>query len=349
MSSSKEQNQTNKLDDSNFEKLIEEFSLLRTEVKLLREELKTTNKTTKEIIKLNVGGTCFQTLEDTLVSEKGTFFISMLQKGFKIEENEFFIDRDPKWFPFVLNFLRKGKVQIGHLNITQIQELIDELEFYHIDNYLQKVSLIYQAKCISEELCECVENGLNNEKSIYFYDLSSKQKIVKILKKDKINGNKGAIILSSMLKTNQTITTLYLSNNSIGDNGAIAIADAIKENPRIVNLYLDGNSIGDTGAIAIISLLHTNQKIHTLSLHSNHLGESSALAVAEALKINSNLSTLYLSNNFISNKGAIAIANSLKENSTLLTLYLFNQNNSLDVNLILQMIQNDSKIKPKIY
>ena len=89
--------------------LKEEFSLLRTEIKLLREEMKQTNKTTKEIIKLNVGGTCFQTLEDTLISEKGTFFISMLQKGFKIEENEFFIDRDPKWFPFVLNFLRKGK------------------------------------------------------------------------------------------------------------------------------------------------------------------------------------------------------------------------------------------------
>jgi hypothetical protein len=29
---------------------------------------------------------------------------------------------------------------------------------------------------------------------------------------DKINGNKGAIILASMLKTNQTITTLYLSS-----------------------------------------------------------------------------------------------------------------------------------------
>ena len=33
----------------------------------------------------------------------------------------------------------------------------------------------FKAKCISEELCECVENGLNNEKSIYFYDLSSEQ------------------------------------------------------------------------------------------------------------------------------------------------------------------------------
>jgi hypothetical protein len=143
---------TKEEEGENYKKLIHEFSLLRQEIKLLREEMAPKEIKTKDVIKLNVGGTTFQTLQDTLISEKGTFFISMLKKGFKIEENEFFIDRDPKWFPFVLNFLRKGKVQISHLNATQIQELIDELEFYHIDSYLDKVSLIYQGKHFDEKL-----------------------------------------------------------------------------------------------------------------------------------------------------------------------------------------------------
>lgn len=156
-----------------------------------------------DVITVNVGGTRFDTLKGTLSAEKGTFFYSMLNdERFKSEENgEFFVDRDPKWFSTILNFYRKKKVRLSHLELFEICEIIDELEFYHTDNLLEKVSLIYEAKKITPELCEFVEECINASSKINYFDLSTK-----------VDGNTGAIIISKMLATNTNIHTLYLSS-----------------------------------------------------------------------------------------------------------------------------------------
>jgi hypothetical protein len=294
----------------------------------------------ERIIKINVGGMRFETYISTLLVEKNTFFQSMLSRKFRSEENgEYFIDRDPKWFQTILNFFRKRKVEIGHLKLFEIHEILDELEFYHIDPFLYKVNLIYAAKRIHPEFCECIENGLNNMKDYTYYDLSGK-----------MDGNAGALILSNMLRSNTTITKLYLSNNGIGDSGVLYLVEALQHNTSISQLHLDSNSIGDQGAKALFNFLKDNKRITTLSIHSNFLGDAGALVIADCLKENTTLTTLYLSNNSISNKGALAIADALRVNSKLTHLYLFNQNNTfLDVQQILSVIKEQSKINPTIY
>ena len=72
------------------------------------------------VVKLNVGGTIFQTTQATQLSDQN----SMLAKMFSTETNgripaiqddsgAYFIDRCPKYFGIILNFLRGGVVEKG--------------------------------------------------------------------------------------------------------------------------------------------------------------------------------------------------------------------------------------------
>ena len=77
------------------------------------------------IIKLNVGGTTFHTSRTTLISAESN---SMLARMFANEVNglapaivdengAYFLDRSPKYFEVVLNYLRTGEViWEGNLN-----------------------------------------------------------------------------------------------------------------------------------------------------------------------------------------------------------------------------------------
>ena len=74
----------------------------------------------KSVLKLNVGGKEFMTTLGTLRSDQN----SMLAKMFHSDANErlpatqdangaFFIDRCPKYFAVILNFMRSGKLEKG--------------------------------------------------------------------------------------------------------------------------------------------------------------------------------------------------------------------------------------------
>ena len=74
--------------------------------------------TEKAIVELNVGGKAFMTTLGTLRSDQN----SMLAKMFPSEANERlnrdangvpFIDRCPKYFGVILNFMRSGKLEKG--------------------------------------------------------------------------------------------------------------------------------------------------------------------------------------------------------------------------------------------
>ncbi len=61
------------------------------------------------IVKLNVGGKVFQTRLETLQKEEGNFFSALFGGNFSLEVDEdgtYFIDRDPKHFELILNYLR---------------------------------------------------------------------------------------------------------------------------------------------------------------------------------------------------------------------------------------------------
>ena len=90
-----------------------------------------------KIINLNVGGTVFATTRETLDAAGESFFSGLISDKFKAERdhnNHIFIDRDPKLFSTVLNFLRS---QCTHLavekcNRAKLQTLYAEAQFYAV-------------------------------------------------------------------------------------------------------------------------------------------------------------------------------------------------------------------------
>jgi len=92
----------------------------------------------KRIVKLNIGGTIFTTSLSTLTSQE-TFFSAMLSGSFDIVEDEngaYFIDRDPRNFHLILNYLRGQEIFFDDLSPMQIKELASDCQFYQVEGLL---------------------------------------------------------------------------------------------------------------------------------------------------------------------------------------------------------------------
>ncbi|XP_015786942.1 BTB/POZ domain-containing protein KCTD3-like [Tetranychus urticae] len=96
-----------------------------------------------EIVNLNVGGTRFSTSKRTLLSIPETFFTSLLSdhqqliNSLKDATGAFFIDRDPKVFTVILNYLRTR--QLIHLDNIPIEVLLHEAEFYGLTPLVKRL------------------------------------------------------------------------------------------------------------------------------------------------------------------------------------------------------------------
>lgn len=137
-------------------------------------------------------------------------------------------------------------------------------------------------------------------------------------------GYSGGAVIAESLKSNQSLTELYLERNKIGasDLGAAAIGEALKINQSLTRLDLHDNQIGDEGAAAIAESLKSNQTLRKLGLQWNKIGASGGAAIANALAINNGLTQLELAGNQIGDEGAADIAEALKSNNTLTQLNL---------------------------
>ena len=96
------------------------------------------------VLKLNVGGKEFMTTQGTLSSDQN----SMLARMFTTDTNgripatqdangAFFIDRCPKYFGVILNFLRSGKLEkVANVDLKFLQ---NEAEYFCIQGKMNKV------------------------------------------------------------------------------------------------------------------------------------------------------------------------------------------------------------------
>eukprot|EP01130_Rhizamoeba_saxonica_P012169 TRINITY_DN5110_c0_g1_i3.p1 TRINITY_DN5110_c0_g1~~TRINITY_DN5110_c0_g1_i3.p1 ORF type:complete len:301 (-),score=45.14 TRINITY_DN5110_c0_g1_i3:42-944(-) len=93
-------------------------------------------------ITLNIGGTLFQTTRGTLIAEPATMLSAMFGgEGVPPQPDEdgsYFIDRDPKHFRFILNYLRGNKLKIPYDPIIR-RELLEEVKFYQILGLIESV------------------------------------------------------------------------------------------------------------------------------------------------------------------------------------------------------------------
>jgi hypothetical protein len=92
-----------------------------------------------QIIKLNIGGKVFQTKMSTLYNVKDTLFYKLISTN--VENNtelnkEIFIDRSYTYFPMILDYLRTKKFSIKGLTKYELEDLLDEAQYYGITEIL---------------------------------------------------------------------------------------------------------------------------------------------------------------------------------------------------------------------
>merc|ERR1712002_1289439 len=116
----------------------------------------------KEWVRLNVGGTLFMTTKTTLCKDPKSFLYRLCQDSSdlgseKDETGAFLIDRDPKYFGPVLNFLRHGKLVIDK-NLAE-EGVLEEAEFYNIT---ESIKLIKERISVRDNVC-----GKSDVKHVY--------------------------------------------------------------------------------------------------------------------------------------------------------------------------------------
>eukprot|EP01125_Pyxidicula_operculata_P014585 TRINITY_DN4875_c0_g1_i1.p1 TRINITY_DN4875_c0_g1~~TRINITY_DN4875_c0_g1_i1.p1 ORF type:complete len:241 (-),score=29.06 TRINITY_DN4875_c0_g1_i1:1310-2032(-) len=97
-----------------------------------------------EVIKLNVGGKSFSATRRTLTSVPGSFFEAMFSGRFPItpdSDGAYFIDRNPKVFSYVLDFLRGSTLQLQNFSESKWNQLYDDADFYQIDSLKKLVEI----------------------------------------------------------------------------------------------------------------------------------------------------------------------------------------------------------------
>jgi hypothetical protein len=84
---------------------------------------------------LSIGGKKFVVSLHTLKSRRGTIFYKQILRKEINKGSTTFYDRDPTYFPIILNFLRSGKLKYDKLDEEQKEDLLNEAQFYEV-NYI---------------------------------------------------------------------------------------------------------------------------------------------------------------------------------------------------------------------
>ncbi|PIC49133.1 hypothetical protein B9Z55_007839 [Caenorhabditis nigoni] len=130
-----------------------------------------------DLVKLNVGGTIFQTSKSTLTKFDG-FFKTLLETGISVTKDDsdaVFIDRSPKNFEKVLDFMRDGDVALPE-SPENVKEIQKEAQFYLLEGLVklciskpevQKKSFLVDS---NDELGRFIAESKKNAVLVVFYE-----------------------------------------------------------------------------------------------------------------------------------------------------------------------------------
>lgn len=131
--------------EKEFEVKLKDVEEKESKFKKLDQQLNELISTKDSIIKLNIGGKIFQTKVSTLLSQKDTLFYKLVCAN--MEENtelnkEIFFDRNYRFFPLILDYLRTKKYDLKGYSKYELEDLQGEAEYYgltEIANYLMEI------------------------------------------------------------------------------------------------------------------------------------------------------------------------------------------------------------------
>ena len=86
-----------------------------------------------DVVKLNIGGTTYATVKSTISKQKGSYFYAMLYSGkFKPSpDGSYFVDRNPRYFDLIMDFMRNGESLDTHgLDTYEKKKLMADMAYF---------------------------------------------------------------------------------------------------------------------------------------------------------------------------------------------------------------------------
>eukprot|EP01114_Cavostelium_apophysatum_P013813 TRINITY_DN3434_c0_g1_i1.p1 TRINITY_DN3434_c0_g1~~TRINITY_DN3434_c0_g1_i1.p1 ORF type:complete len:326 (+),score=52.32 TRINITY_DN3434_c0_g1_i1:40-1017(+) len=246
----------------------DELAEVESQKKSLEEEKRLFDETTKKLekyhssdkVKFNVGGTHFTTTVSTLELAEPSFFTSIVSKRHNLkpeEDGSIFIDRNPTYFSYILDYLRTGKLLIPKKDHIREAVLI-EAEFYNLEGIVQLLGKKSALDCTRDSLILRGDEKLQIEKWL------GRPIKWKLLYRGSRDGFKGRDFHQHCNQKGPTVTVIksseYVFGGFIASNwssGNISISDPSKtsflftlRNPHIftAKFPLSANRSGDAAS-----------------------------------------------------------------------------------------------------
>jgi len=150
----------------------EELDIEQKEIAEFKMKMIQVSENNKKMVKLNVGGEIFSTTISTFNKEP-SMLSAMFSGNFNMEPGQdgaYFIDRDPKYFPMILNYLRMNVIDTEDMGDKEKNELLREVEYYQIP------SLLSLLKNFEEKERKNVQNKKRSKKAVKDIDLPKRPK-----------------------------------------------------------------------------------------------------------------------------------------------------------------------------
>eukprot|EP01122_Echinamoeba_exundans_P012160 TRINITY_DN502_c0_g1_i1.p1 TRINITY_DN502_c0_g1~~TRINITY_DN502_c0_g1_i1.p1 ORF type:complete len:499 (-),score=91.80 TRINITY_DN502_c0_g1_i1:541-1962(-) len=101
------------------------WDAMKAKVRLLADQA-------KGKVSLDIGGKIFSTTQKTLSGSE--FFSAMATRWEPDEDGHHFIDKNPRFFPIILNYLRTGVWNLEKLDLAFKEEFLAELNYFGLDD-----------------------------------------------------------------------------------------------------------------------------------------------------------------------------------------------------------------------
>jgi len=139
-------------------KLVEEKEKQLAKLNVIMEER---CKSAKTKITLDVGGKKFSSAKSTLLRFEGTYFHAMLSSDHwqPDEDGSYFIDRNPKYFGLILDYLRTGELNMKNLELHEVEQLEKDFDYFQL-----KFPSPLDSNVLSFQLQQILIEWLGNQK-----------------------------------------------------------------------------------------------------------------------------------------------------------------------------------------